>query len=172
MHRLGVEGRGCDVGASQGEGSSSWALERFEINDLVARYVEAVALFDEALYRSVWSGDAVWVVDGRGSFHGPDDITALFVRLRARQEFAVQRVVSGRVERGADATRATGRWVIHSLTRTAGAGAELVGVYDDQYVREADGWKFRERTFTPLYRGPVALDGTVFAPPGAGEVRR
>lgn len=144
----------------------SWPLERFEINDLVARYVEAVALFDEALYRSVWAADAVWVVDGRGSFHGPDDITALFVRLRARQEFAVQRVVSGRVERGADATLATGRWVIHSLTRTAGAGAELVGVYDDRYVREAGGWRFRERAFTPLYRGPVALDGSVFAPPG------
>ena len=111
--------------------------------------------------------DAVWVVDGRGSFHGPSDITALFVRLRERQEFAVQRIVSGRVEFGAERSRATGRWVIHSLTRTAGSGAELVGVYDDEYVRESDGWRFRERAFTPLYRGPVALEGAVFAPPRA-----
>ena len=155
-----------------GEGNdaapASRSDERFEINDLVARYVEAVALFDVALYRAVWAADAVWVVDGRGSFHGPSDITALFVRLRERQEFAVQRIVSGRVEFGAERSRATGRWIIHSLTRTAGSGAELVGVYDDEYVRESDGWRFRERAFTPLYRGPVALEGAVFAPPRAG----
>ena len=141
------------------------AADRFEINDLVARYVEAVALFDADLYRSVWAADAVWVVDGRGSYRGAADITALFVRLRERQEFAVQRVVSGRVEWGTNLTRATGRWVIHSLTRTAGAGAELVGVYDDAYVREPTGWRFRERAFTPLYRGATSLEGTVFPPP-------
>ncbi len=153
------------MGERNAQERSGGAMDRFEINDLVAGYVEAVALFDAALYRSVWAVDAVWVVDGRGSFHGPDDITALFVRLRRRQEFAVQRVVSGRVELGTAATRATGRWVIHSLTRTAGAGAELVGVYDDVYLREASGWRFRERAFTPLYRGAVALQGTVFPPP-------
>jgi hypothetical protein len=153
------------VGVQETGEPSGWLADRFACSDLVARYVEAVALFDAELYRSVWAADAVWVVDGRGSFHGPADITALFVRLRARQELAVQRVVSGRVERGADPKRATGRWVIHSLTRTGGVGAELVGVYDDQYVREPAGWRFRERAFTPLYRGPVALEGTVFAPP-------
>ena len=144
--------------------------DRIAINDLVARYVEAVALFDRELFRSVWATDAVWVVDGRGSFHGPDDITALYARLRGRQEFAVQRVVSGRAEIASGGAHAHGRWVIHSLTRTGGAGAELVGVYDDRYVREPGGWRFRERAFSPLYRGPVLLDGVVFAPPALGPL--
>jgi len=60
---------------------------------------------------------------------------------------------------------ATGRWVIHSLTRTDGQGSELVGIYDDRYARTAGGWCFVERAFHPLYRGPVALEGRVFAPP-------
>lgn len=139
--------------------------DRVEIGDLVARYVEAVATADRDLFRSVWAADSAWVVDGRGTFHGPDAITALFWKLRERQELAVQRVVSGRAVVDGERATAAGRWVIHSLTRTDGDGQELVGIYDDRYVREADGWKFRERAFSPLYRGPVTLAGRVFAPP-------
>lgn len=138
--------------------------DRLQISDLVARYVEAVATADRTLFHSVWAADARWVVDGRGTFQGPDEITALFWRLRERQEFAVQRVVSGRAVIRQDRS-ASGRWIIHSLTRTRGEGAELVGVYDDQYAFESSSWKFRERAFTPLYRGPISLAGTVFAPP-------
>jgi hypothetical protein len=138
--------------------------DRLEIADLVARYVEAVATADRRLFHSVWAVDARWLVDGRGTFTGPDEITALFWRLRERQEFAVQRVVSGRALVQQDRT-ASGRWIIHSLTRTNGEGAELVGIYDDRYVLESSGWKFRERAFTPLYRGAVVLSGKVFAPP-------
>jgi hypothetical protein len=143
--------------------------DRVEIGDLVARYVEAVATADRDLFRSVWAADSTWFVDGRGTYHGPDDITALFWRLRERQELAVQRVVSGRAEVLDDVT-ACGRWVIHSLTRTAGAGEELVGIYDDRYVREGGEWRFRSRAFSPLYRGTITLDGQVFAPPRLGPL--
>jgi uncharacterized protein (TIGR02246 family) len=143
------------------------AADELAIRDLVARYVEAVATADAELYRSVWAPEAVWDVDGRGRFHGPDAITELFVKLRERQEFAIQRLVSGRVEVGTGdpPDTASGRWVIHSLTRTDGQGSELAGIYDDRYARTADGWRFVERVFHPLYRGPVALDGRAFAPP-------
>jgi hypothetical protein len=137
---------------------------RIEIADLVAQYVEAVATADRDLFRSVWADGATWVVDGRGTYRGPDEITELFWRLRMRQELAVQRVVSGRAVVVTE-TRASGRWVIHSLTRTDGAGAELVGIYDDEYICERGQWRFLERAFSPLYRGPVTLDGTVFPPP-------
>jgi hypothetical protein len=133
------------------------------IRELVARYVEAVALFDVDLYRSVWAQDSTWVVDGRGSFHGPDAITELFVRLRSPQELAVQRVVSGRATTSGRAGR--GRWIIHSLTRTAGEGSELIGCYDDRYVHEDGAWRFVERAFHPLYRGEATLPGRVWAPP-------
>jgi uncharacterized protein (TIGR02246 family) len=141
----------------------SAADDELAIRDLVARYVEAVATGDAELYRSVWAPDAVWDVDGRGRFQGPDAITELFVKLRVGQEFAIQRLVSGRVLAQGDAGR--GRWVIHSLTRTDGQGSELAGLYDDRYARTAGGWRFVERVFHPLYRGPVALEGRTFAPP-------
>jgi hypothetical protein len=107
------------------------------------------------------------VVDGRGTFVGPDAITELFWKLRSRQELAIQRVVSGRAVVH-DARTASGRWIIHSLTRTEGQGAELIGVYDDRYVDEGDGWRFFERAFSPLYRGSLSLDGRVFPPPAPG----
>jgi ketosteroid isomerase-like protein len=148
------------------------AADELAIRDLVARYVEAVATGDAELYRSVWAPDAVWDVDGRGRFHGPDAITELFVKLRVRQEFAIQRLMSGRVALAGDGEggageghTATGRWVIHSLTRTDGQGSELAGIYDDRYARTSDGWRFVERVFHPLYRGPVELPGRVFTPP-------
>ena len=140
-------------------------IEGGPLRALVSRYVESVALFDVELYRSVWTHDAVWDVDGRGRIHGPDEITALFVRLRSRQELAVQRLMSGRaVIRG---NEGVGRWVIHSVTRTNGAGTELIGVYDDRYRCEDGTWRFVERAFAPLYRGPRELPGTVWPPPSA-----
>ena len=134
------------------------------LGELVARYVEAVACFDVELYRSLWADDAEWVVDGRGTFVGPDAITELFVELRRPQELAVQRVTGGRVTVDGDVAR--GRWTIHSLTRTDGRGSELIGIYDDDYVRTLAGWRFARRTFHPLYRGARDLPGRVFAPPG------
>ena len=135
------------------------------LRDLVARYVECVALFDVDLFRTLWTDDAAWVVDGRGTYRGPEDITALFAELRGRQELAVQRITSGRANH--DGVHGVGRWVIHSVTRTAGKGAELIGVYDDRY-RCTDGrWSFVERAFTPLYRGARDLPGRTWAPPPA-----
>lgn len=128
------------------------------IEDLVARYVEAVACFDPELYRSVWAADAVWVVHGRGEFHGPDAITELFEQLRGRQDLAVQRVTSGRVL-AVQGDTATGRWIIHSVTRTEGKGEELIGIYDDRYRCEGGAWRFTERAFRPLYRGARELPG-------------
>ncbi|MCB0997235.1 MAG: nuclear transport factor 2 family protein [Acidimicrobiales bacterium] len=141
---------------------SSAEIDGGPLAELVARYVEAVALFDRELYRSVWTDDAVWVVDGRGSFVGPDAITELYVELRGRQELAVQRVMSGRAT--ADGDTGSGRWIIHSITRTDGKGEELVGVYDDRYRLEGASWRFVERAFRPLYRGPRDLPGRVWRP--------
>jgi hypothetical protein len=87
----------------------------------------------------------------------------LFVRLRGRQEMAVQRLMSGRALIRGD--EGVGRWVIHSVTRTNGAGTELIGVYDDRYRCEDGTWRFVERAFAPLYRGPRELLGTVWPPP-------
>ena len=140
------------------------ADDRTEIDDLVARYVEAVACFDVELYRSLWADDAEWVVDGRGTFRGPDAITELFADLRRPQELAVQRITGGRSD--VDGDRGSGRWIIHSLTRTDGTGTELIGIYDDEYVRVEAGWRFRQRAFRPLYRGPRDLPGRVFPPAG------
>ena len=145
------------------------ALRSVAAQQLVARYVEAVALFDVELYRSVWTDDAVWYVDGRGEYIGPDAITELFARLRGRQEMAVQRVVSGRAE--CDAAGGRGRWVIHSLTRTSGKGAELVGIYEDTYRYVDDQMLFASRAFHPLYRGPIDLPGRAFAPPQFGPLQ-
>lgn len=134
------------------------------LRELVDRYVECVALFDAASYRTLWTPDAVWAVDGRGDIVGPEAITALFERLRAPQELAVQRVMSGRARRSGE--HGVGRWVIHSVTRTDGVGTELIGVYDDRYERGADGvWRFSRRGFSPLYRGERDLPGRVWPPP-------
>lgn len=133
------------------------------LRELVSRYVECVALFDVELFRSLWTEDATWVVDGRGTIRGPDAITELYQTLRGAQELAVQRITSGRARH--DDRDGVGRWVIHSLTRTDDAGEELIGVYDDRYRYENGRWCFVERAFTPLYRGPRDLPGRVWAPP-------
>jgi hypothetical protein len=134
------------------------------VRQLVARYCDAVARFDADLFAALWTADAVWETAER-DFVGRDVVAKVFTKARGRYALALQQVLSGLVEeRGPDdppgALRAT--WQIREVQRTHdGEGVELYGTYRDVCVEGGDGWQFARRRFDPLYRGPIALPGTV-----------
>jgi ketosteroid isomerase-like protein len=147
------------------------------IRALLADMLDAVARGDAGAWGECWTDDGVWVIPGYGELVGAD-ATARFAELRAGYELCVQALLSGRADVEGD--RGTGRWYFRELQRTAapgpdaaeddsGQGAELIGCYDDEYRRTDSarngGWRFARRRFWVLYRGSVALDGTVRRPP-------
>jgi hypothetical protein len=140
-------------------------VDEMGVRQLAARYCDAVARFDVDLYGSLWTDDAVWETT-RGDIVGRDAVLATYTKLRARSRLSVQALLAGVVEDGRagdppGALRAT--WHIREFgLPTQGEPYELIGTYRDVCVPGPDGWQFARRAFEPLYRGPVAMPGTVF----------
>ena len=142
--------------------------DRQEITDLVARYADAVNRNDREAWTAIWSEDGIYSLMGGRKKEGRDAIIALYVQAMESFESMVQLVHNGTVEVGGDS--ATGRWYV---SEQQGLGEDknffVIGVYQDRYVRTADGWKFAERHFDLLYRenrrGEVR--GTAFPFPAA-----
>jgi hypothetical protein len=140
------------------------------VRQLAARYCDAVVRFDADLYGSLWTADAVWETT-RGDIVGRDAILGTYTKMRARYALCLQQLLSGFVEDGRPdegdppgALRAT--WHIREVERTNdGEGIELFGTYRDVCVAGSDHWQFARRRFEALYRGPLALPGTVFERP-------
>jgi ketosteroid isomerase-like protein len=134
------------------------------IRALLADMLDAVARGDAEAWGSCWTPDGVWVIPGFGELVGTDAVER-FAELRGGYELCIQALLSGRAE--VDGDVGTGRWYFRELQRSIGGeGNELIGCYDDEYRRTPAGWRFSRRRFWIVYRGPVALDGTVHrAPP-------
>jgi hypothetical protein len=135
-----------------------------EIRALLADMLDAVARGDADAWGRCWTPDGVWVIPGYGELVGVDAV-AHFAELRGQYELCVQALLSGRADVRGD--RGTGRWYFREVQRVSpGTGTELLGCYDDDYQRTAEGWRFSRRRFWILYRGSITLDGTAYpAPP-------
>ena len=118
------------------------------IDDLVARYCDAVARADADTFRSCWADDASWTGPGLDKT-GRADIVRSWAKIRARFTVALQGVVSGTVR--VDGTTATGTWWIREiLVPVEGPPRETIGRYDDTYAYRSDGgWRITRRAFTP-----------------------
>jgi SnoaL-like domain len=166
------------------------------IRSLVADMLDAVARGDADAWGACWTDDGVWVIPGYGELVGPDAV-ARFAELRREYDLCLQALLSGRAEVDGDrgTGRWYFRELQHRSTSAGdveagdlgtgdqgagdpgagdvgpGPGSELYGCYDDEYVRTDSprngGWRFARRRFWVLYRGSVALDGTVRRPPPA-----
>ena len=137
--------------------SDSQIADELALRTLVACYAEAVSAYDETLWAGTWAEDGQWVLMGR-SPTGRKELVEVWNELMSGFEFVVQHATSGRVE--IDGDRATGRWQILELGKVKDGGAMMiVGFYCDECVREADGWRFARRTFSPLYVGAPDLSG-------------
>lgn len=122
------------------------------VRDLLARYSEAVRSADPAVFASCWADDAVWDLAGT-EVSGAEAITGHFAVARANVQACTQDVLAGRLEVAPAGDRARGRWLVREdQVRETGPGL-VVGVYTDEAVRTAEGWRFARRSFDLLWRG-------------------
>jgi hypothetical protein len=138
--------------------SDSRAADELAIRGLVARYAEAVSSHNREQWAATWTEDGQWSVMGQTSV-GRDDTVALWEKLMGGLEFIVQLANSGTVEFDEnDGDRATGRWQITEHGKFPGGNAIFtIGFYQDECVRVDGEWRFKKRSFSPLYFGPPDL---------------
>ncbi|MDH3684801.1 MAG: nuclear transport factor 2 family protein [Myxococcales bacterium] len=129
--------------------------DELEIRDLVARYADAVNTRDEVAWGDTWTSGGVWELMGH-AFEGREAVVATWRGAMTTFEFVFQQVHSGFVE--LDGDRAIGRWAMTEIGRTsAGDPMLMLARYEDEYAREAEGWRFAKRSLQVVYRGAPDL---------------
>jgi hypothetical protein len=142
-------------------------LDRTEILDVFARYALGMDRGDRELFASVWAEDAVWECASIGmDLHGREAILGYFERGPGS---APPAPTSGSAMRLAsnhhiklDGDRATSVAEMAAFRFTGHVVHPYsVGVYEDEFVRTADGWRIARRNMvvSPVVPAPGPVAG-------------
>ena len=137
------------------------------VRSLANAYSHAVSRLDSDAAAMVYAEDGVL-----SAFRGPDivgraKICEAFHNTFDPLDFLIQTCAAGMVE--IDGDRAKASWSVTEWFKPKGMDdlGCCFGMYEDQVVRTAEGWRFARRRFHPFYRGMVAVKGKGYLPPEA-----
>lgn len=125
------------------------------IQDLVARYCDALVRDDAGAWESTWAGDATWDLAGL-VVEGREAIVNLWRQATAPFSCIVQVSLNPMIRVHDDASTAHGRWtIVEYLNMSDGTTSmQNIGIYDDDYSLVEGEWLFAKRRFQPLLSGP------------------
>ena len=142
-------------------------LQRLEdhlaIQQLAARFSDAVNERDVDAFISTWAEDgAVWEIGQplplRGE--GRDGIRKMLNQLFIIEHYFMQMTHSGVLSLNGD--HATARFVIREHGRGANTFYDNLAIYNDEVIRQADGWRFLRRTYTYRFLAQEPFGGTAY----------
>ena len=139
------------VGAQGTRGPALTGQDYAEIEQLIARYYQALDFEDRAMFESIWTEDAVYRIESLGQpVRGRDAIVQRTVGRWAdrppeheRRHWQNNLVVTPTP----DGATARTYWVSFEVSYSPPKPA-LSGHYDDVLVRTSDGWRFKQRVLT------------------------
>ena len=131
------------------------ALEdRAEIANLKARYVDAAdggwtgeSAHQGEMIASLFVSDGVWDGGEMGRATGHAEIRSYFAGAVEDFPLVFHHTSSPRIHVEGDTGR--GRWHVLVPMIDKGVSKVLIGIYDDEFVRTPDGWRFQRLRFTP-----------------------
>ena len=133
---------------------SAEAQEKLAIRELVSTYADGVNRYDPKTWGSTWAEDAQWSLREGQALQGREAIVAFWCSVMDTLAFAIMIPSSCQIEVNGDT--AVGRWYMNEVVKEAeGRGAEIVGVYNDVYVKRDGRWYFMNRRYHMLYDSPV-----------------
>lgn len=122
--------------------------DELAIRNLAARYIDGVNRHDAGVWGSTWSQQGVWELLGH-RVEGRSAILQFWEAAMGNFSFAFMQLGSGTLEFGGGSAR--GRWYLTEyLVGADGAAQQVLGMYEDRYVREGGEWLFAERRYTIL----------------------
>jgi ketosteroid isomerase-like protein len=135
-------------------------IDRTAIGDLIARACDAVSRADWDAFEAVWAPDAVWeesapLQDRLETARGIRD--AIAARTATVDVFV--QTVHGTVVTLVDDDHATATSNIEGLARVGEQGFRNFGIYHDDVVRTAAGWRFAHRYLQNVYVESAPLVG-------------
>jgi hypothetical protein len=129
-----------------------------EITDLYARYSHAFDEGDGETVAGLFTVDGVFARAGADPVVGRESLAA-FVNAAAGR--GMRHLVSDILVEPIDGGARGQAYVLALLAGGSELRLATFGRYDDEFTRTPDGWRFRERRFTPFV--PAGLAGAVVA---------
>ncbi|TKC97871.1 nuclear transport factor 2 family protein [Polyangium fumosum] len=126
--------------------------QKFEIHELVARFADLVNRKAMNEMHHLLTPNAVLDIPGH-HVAGRNNIVTFLADILNKWSTIIQAVHSGTVEfvPNTHPQRATGRWYLSEFGVLEGVDTNVGGVYSDEYVRTASGFRFTRRRFDLLY---------------------
>jgi 3-phenylpropionate/cinnamic acid dioxygenase small subunit len=123
--------------------------DREQITDVLVRYATAIDTRNWPLLRTCFSADVRADYGDIGVWNGVESITQ-FMATSHEGMHATNHMMSNIVIEldGDEASAASYVHAVLVLTKAPQQWIDVVGRYDDTFVRTSDGWRIRERTYT------------------------
>jgi 3-phenylpropionate/cinnamic acid dioxygenase small subunit len=124
--------------------------DRQDISDVLVRYATGIDRRDWPLFRTVFTDDCVLDYGEIGTWRGVDAVTEFMTQSHAMAGKTMHRMTNHVI--ALDGDRAEARTYVDALIMAADneSGVNAIGLYDDDIVRTADGWRIARRHFTPI----------------------
>lgn len=123
--------------------------DEFAIQQTLNTYSYNATIGDLPAMVATFAADGVWEVPGIGALcTGHEEILAAAQGITGAIEYMVQMNSPAIIE--VDGDTATAKSIIREAGKYAGRNTnlEVLGLYEDQLKRTADGWRFAKRSFT------------------------
>jgi 3-phenylpropionate/cinnamic acid dioxygenase small subunit len=124
--------------------------DREQISDVLIRYATGIDTRDWPLFRTCFTADVHADYGDIGVWDDVDGITEFMAAVHETMP-ATNHLLSN-IAIDLDGDRASVTSYVHAvllLDRDPQQWVDAVGTYADTFVRTDDGWRIRERTFTP-----------------------
>ena len=129
--------------------------DRESIREVIANYCRGVDQHDEALFLSIWTEDAGYLIgEPLGDHHGlaaiKDILHAIWEAFPETHHFTTNAVI----EVDGDTARSVSD-VDCTATDGAGRAMLIAATYFDDLVRQDDEWRIKQRKLTIYYMTPI-----------------
>jgi len=123
--------------------------DRLAIRELVESYNDAVMRSDAEAWGANWAEDATWSLPGMGPVTGRAQIVAAWQQAMSAFSFVGFFASAGPMTVDGDHAHAT--WYQQEfLHQKDGVKRAITGRYEDDYVKRAGRWYFRQRVYQVL----------------------
>ena len=146
--------------------------DALNIQQLYARYSDAIMRNDSRTFGSCWSDDAYWLLLGN-EYRGKKAIVEAYSQSVVGTDFIMHLAISPLISLNGD--KAKVRSQVQEILHFSSGGAMIIlGNYNDELHKVDGQWLFAERRISVRYSGSFSMDDNAFMPlpPEADEPLR
>jgi uncharacterized protein (TIGR02246 family) len=136
--------------------------DTLNIQQLYARYSDAIMRNDAETFGSCWSDDGYWLLLGN-EYRGKEAIVEAYSNSVKGTDFILHLAMSPLVS--IDGDKAKVRSQVQEILHFSGGGAMLILANYNDELQKVDGqWLFAARRISVRYSGPFQMDDNTFMP--------